>query len=79
MRNVLPHVAEGIIRVSRERMADPLQWMADFLQMRGQELQSYESRIAHDKFRSYMSLAEEMETKVTARLNELASKRGSSN
>ena len=78
VQNVLPHVAEGIIHIARERVEDPLQWMAAFLKERGEEIQSRECQAAYDKFMSYMSVAEEMESHVAQRLEVLVS-RGKSN
>lgn len=74
VQNVLPHIAEGLIHIARERVDDPLQWMAAFLKERGEEIQSREYQAAYDKFMSYMSMAEEMESHVAQRLEVLVSR-----
>ena len=39
MDNVLPHVAEALVIIHRDKIEDPVYFMSNFLRKRGEELE----------------------------------------
>lgn len=68
MVNVLPHLAEAIVRIHRERIEDPVLFMADFLQQRGMEVQEKETKDVLDRYLEALAHAEAMEEAAAAEL-----------
>ena len=71
MINVLPHVAEALIKISREKIDDPVIFMADFLKQRGEEIQSIETQRTYAKFLEAVKQAEELEAQAANELSKV--------
>ena len=69
--NVLPHVAEALIKISREKIDDPIIFMADFLKHRGEEIQSFETQRTYAKFLEAVKQAEELEAQAANELSKV--------
>ncbi len=68
MENVLSHVAEAMIHISRERVEDPVLYLANFLYHRGLAVQEHETTTAYEKFLTAVHQAEAMEEEAAAQL-----------
>ncbi len=69
--NVLPHVAEALITISREKTEDPVIFMAEFLRQRGTEIQSIETQRTYAKFLEAVKQAEELEAQAANELSKV--------
>lgn len=72
MDNVLPYMAEAMIKIVRDKVDDPLFFMADYLQQKGNEVQAAETEIVYAKFLVAVAEAEVMEREVEAELRLVA-------
>lgn len=68
MENVLPHVAEALVAISREKMKDPVLYLASFLYQRGVSVQEQETTAAYEKYLEAVRQAEAMEEEAAAQL-----------
>ena len=65
--NVLPYVAEGMVRIKRERPQDPIAYLADFLLSKGKSVEQDTIDKALAKFKEDLLLAEEMDRELAQR------------
>jgi len=65
--NVLPHLADGMVRVAREAPEDPILFLVNFLRERGVRLEEDTKASALEKFKDALSLAEEMDREILSR------------
>lgn len=75
VENVLPHVAEALVNITRERIDDPVLYLANFLYHRGVAVQEQETTAAYEKFLSAVQQAEAMEEEAAAQLLALSQQR----
>lgn len=68
VENVIPHVAEALIRINREKVEDPVFFMADFLLQRGTEVQEKETTDVLNRYLQALAEAEAMEEAAAAEL-----------
>lgn len=61
VENVLPHLAEALVTIQREKIADPVFFMAEFLKKRGEEIEAAETEKARQKFLDTMKEAKVLE------------------
>lgn len=72
MDNVLPHVAEGLIKIRREEVEDPLMYLIEFLHDRAMEIQQQETNMVYEKFLVALKTAEEQEAEAARQLQAAA-------
>jgi hypothetical protein len=65
-------MAEAMIKIVRDKVDDPLFFMADYLQQKGNEVQAAETEIVYAKFLVAVAEAEVMEREVEAELRLVA-------
>ena len=64
VNNVLPFVAEGLIRIAREKPIDPITFLSEFLAIRGNEIENQAIEEARIQFQEELKLAEEIDNKM---------------
>lgn len=62
--NVLPHIADGMIRVARDRPDDPIAVMIQFLHQRATKVEEDARSSALSKFNEALSLAEQIDREL---------------
>lgn len=63
-QNVMPHIVKGMLMVTRENPADPLEFMADFLISQGQALEDAARERALNNFNTVLAAAQEEEARL---------------
>eukprot|EP00607_Mallomonas_marina_P008866 CAMPEP_0182424328 /NCGR_PEP_ID=MMETSP1167-20130531/10529_1 /TAXON_ID=2988 /ORGANISM="Mallomonas Sp, Strain CCMP3275" /LENGTH=801 /DNA_ID=CAMNT_0024604061 /DNA_START=446 /DNA_END=2851 /DNA_ORIENTATION=- len=61
VNNVLPHIAEAMIIIAKDKPEDPIGFLANFLSTRGEQLEKDACAQALEKFQEALSLAEELD------------------
>ena len=62
--NVLSHVAEAMVKITRERPEDPIGFFASFLDERGVFLEQEATTNALEKFNNALKMAEETDREL---------------
>jgi len=70
VENVLSHVAEALVLIHRDKVDDPMAFMADFLRKRGEDLEVTETKNAHEKYFAAVREAELLEEEAAMQLQE---------
>lgn len=72
VENVLPHVAEALINIARHgndgSIEDPVLYLADFLQERGQKIQDEEVQQKYERFQALAAQAKQLEEEAARAL-----------
>jgi hypothetical protein len=66
------HIAEALVTISRERLDDPLLYLANFLYHRGLAVQEEETTTAYENFLTAVQQAEAMEEEAAAQLRAIS-------
>lgn len=71
----MPHLAEALVKIDKENIVDPVYFLADFLEERGNYIQELEYNRVRQNYLNALAEAEAMETKTLLKLQAVTEER----